>query len=96
MQVMRPRKITEEDGMDRETEYALIVKLLTDLFAIAPEKITPEADLYRDLDIDSIDAVDLAIEFKKRTGRQLTPDEFKQIHTVGDIVNVLRATPREP
>ncbi|MDR2365011.1 MAG: phosphopantetheine-binding protein [Zoogloeaceae bacterium] len=81
--------------MDRETTYALIVKLLTDLFDIPPEKITPEADLYRDLDIDSIDAVDLAVEFKKRTGRQLSPDEFKEIRNVGDIVNVFCAPPQE-
>lgn len=76
---------------DREATYALIVKLLAELFAIPPEKITPDANLYQDLDIDSIDAVDLAIEFKKQTGRQLTPDEFKQIRTVSDIVNVVHA-----
>jgi acyl carrier protein len=77
--------------MDRETAYALIAKLLTGLFAIAPEKITLEADLYRDLDIDSIDAVDLAIEFKKQAGRQLSPEEFKKIRTVGDIVDAICA-----
>ncbi|MDR2625896.1 MAG: phosphopantetheine-binding protein [Zoogloeaceae bacterium] len=81
--------------MDKETAYALIVKLLADLFDIPPEKITLEANLYRDLDIDSIDAVDLAIEFKKRAGRQISPEEFKEIRSVGDIVNALLAPPRE-
>ncbi|MDR1349406.1 MAG: phosphopantetheine-binding protein [Zoogloeaceae bacterium] len=81
--------------MDKETILALIVKLLTDLFDIPPEKITLEADLYRDLDIDSIDAVDLAIEFKKRTGRQLSPEEFKEIRSVGDIVNAFFTPPQE-
>ncbi|MDR1889879.1 MAG: acyl carrier protein [Zoogloeaceae bacterium] len=76
---------------DRDATYALIVKLLTELFAIEPGKITLDANLYQDLDIDSIDAVDLAIEFKKQTGRQLTPEEFKQIRTVGDIMNVVHA-----
>jgi acyl carrier protein len=79
------------DATDKEALYALIAGLLSELFAIAPEKITLDADLYRDLDIDSIDAVDLAIEFKKRTGRQLSPNEFKQIRTVGDIVDVFHA-----
>jgi acyl carrier protein len=79
--------------MNRETTYALVVKLLTGLFAIAPEKITPEADLYRDLDIDSIDAVDLAIEFRKQTGKQLSPEEFKEIRTVSDIINAFHAPP---
>jgi acyl carrier protein len=83
--------MSDKLALDRDATYALIVKLLTELFAIEPEKITLDANLYQDLDIDSIDAVDLAIEFKKQTGRQLTPDEFKQIRTVGDIVNVVHA-----
>jgi acyl carrier protein len=87
--------IKEKEGMDREALYALMVRLLNGLFAIEPEKITLEADLYRDLDIDSIDAVDLAIEFKKQTGRQLSPEEFKQIRTVGDIVNAFYTPTRE-
>ncbi|MDR1063792.1 MAG: acyl carrier protein [Azoarcus sp.] len=73
--------------MDRDAAYALISRLLAELFEIAPEKIAPEANLYQDLDIDSIDAVDLALEFRKHTGRQLSPDEFKKIRTVGDIVD---------
>ncbi|MDR0736575.1 MAG: phosphopantetheine-binding protein [Zoogloeaceae bacterium] len=81
--------------MDKEAAYALIAKLLTDLFDIPPERITLEADLYRDLDIDSIDAVDLAIELKKRTGRQISPEEFKEIRSVGDIVRAYLAPPQE-
>lgn len=92
---MSTTESARESGMDKETAYALIVKLLADLFDIPPEKITLEANLYRDLDIDSIDAVDLAIEFKKRAGRQISPEEFKEIRSVGDIVNALLAPPRE-
>ena len=84
------------EKLDREATYALIAKLLTELFAVPPENITPDANLYQDLDIDSIDAVDLAIEFKKQTGRQLRPDEFKQIRTVGDIVNVIHTPGKQP
>ncbi|MDR1462939.1 MAG: acyl carrier protein [Azoarcus sp.] len=73
--------------MDRDAAYALISRLIAELFEIAPEKISLEANLYQDLDIDSIDAVDLALEFRKQTGRQLSPDEFKKIRTVGDIVD---------
>ncbi|MDR2031676.1 MAG: phosphopantetheine-binding protein [Azoarcus sp.] len=80
--------------MDRDSALALIARLLSGLFEIAPEKIAPEADLYRDLDLDSIDAVDFAVEFKKQTGRQLAPEEFKKIRTVGDIVDTI-CTPVE-
>jgi len=75
--------------MDRDATFALIKKLLIELFEIEPDKITLQSDLYKDLDIDSIDAVDLAVEFKKQSGRQLTPDEFKQIRAVGDIVDIV-------
>jgi acyl carrier protein len=75
--------------MNREAAYDLIKKLLVELFEIAPEKVVPEANLYQDLDIDSIDAIDLAVEYKKRTGRQLTPEEFKKIRTVDDIVGIV-------
>ncbi|MDR2450383.1 MAG: phosphopantetheine-binding protein [Candidatus Accumulibacter sp.] len=75
--------------MDRNAAYGSIRKLLVELFEIDPEKITFDANLYQDLDIDSIDAIDLAVEFKKQTGRQLAPDEFKKIRTVGDVVDVV-------
>ncbi|MDR1662663.1 MAG: acyl carrier protein [Azoarcus sp.] len=79
--------------MDRDAAYTLISRILTELFEIVPEKISLEANLYQDLDIDSIDAVDLALEFRKQTGRQLSPDEFKKIRTVGDIVEAVCAQP---
>jgi acyl carrier protein len=80
-----------QETVDRATVHALIVDLMVRLFEIEPAKITLEANLYQDLDIDSIDAVDLAIEFKNQTGRQLTPETFKQIRTVGDIVEAFFA-----
>lgn len=77
--------------MDRDDVLAMVSRLLVELFEIDPERITPEAHLYQDLDIDSIDAVDLAVAFGKQTGRQLTPDEFRKIRTVGDIVDAVCA-----
>jgi acyl carrier protein len=77
--------------MSKGVTLELVVKLLNELFEIDPEKITPDAKLVDDLDIDSIDAVDLAVEFRKRTGRQLTPEEFKRIRKVSDIVDVFSA-----
>ncbi len=55
-------------------------------FAIEPERVTPEANLYEDLDLDSIDAVDLAIKLQDLTGRRIKPEEFKQVRTVGDVI----------
>jgi len=64
-----------------------VVSLFEELFETDPELITLEANLYQDLDIDSIDAVDLVIELRKLTGKKIMPDDFKTVRTVQDIVD---------
>lgn len=59
-------------------------------FEIEPARITLQADLFSDLDLDSIDAVDLAIKLQEITGRRVKPQEFKGIRTVGDVVATVR------
>ena len=54
--------------------------------AIAPERVTPEAKLFEELDLDSIDAVDLAIKLQEMTGKRIKPDDFKNVRTVGDVI----------
>ena len=43
---------------------------LVELFELEPERISLEANLYQDLEIDSIDAVDLIDHIKRQTGMQ--------------------------
>ena len=64
---------------------ARLRELLADKFEVDPARITPEADLYRDLDLDSIDAVDLVIKLQEMTGRRIKPEEFKSVRTIGDV-----------
>ena len=61
-------------------------ELLADTFEIDPARVTPEADLYRDLDLDSIDAVDLAIKLQEMTGKRIKPDEFRSVRPVNDVM----------
>lgn len=63
-----------------------IIEIFDELFEIDPADIKLEANLYEDLDIDSIDAVDLVIELKKLTGKRIEPDDFKEVRTVQDVV----------
>ena len=49
--------------------------------------IALEADLQNDLDLDSIDAVDLIVKLQELTGQKIKPEEFKTVRTVGDVVN---------
>lgn len=76
------------------TEAEIFDKLrevLVELFELDPAKITMEANLYQDLEIDSIDAVDLVIQLKEITGKKIQPEEFKQVRTVGDVVHAVHA-----
>jgi acyl carrier protein len=65
---------------------AKLRELLADKFEVDPARITPEADLYRDLDLDSIDAVDLVIKLQEMTGKRIKPDEFRSVRTVNDVM----------
>ncbi len=66
-----------------------ITHVLVDLFELENIDITLESKLYEDLDIDSIDAVDLMVELKKLTGKKIKPEDFKSVRTLGDIVDAV-------
>ena len=61
-------------------------EILAEAFEIDPLRVVPEASLFGDLDLDSIDAVDLAIKLQQMTGKRIKPEEFKTVRTVGDVI----------
>ena len=66
-----------------------IAGVLVELFELERENIKPESNLYEDLDIDSIDAIDLIVDLKQWTGKKIQPDAFKVVRTVQDVVNAV-------
>ena len=70
----------------QEEILALLTDILEEMFEVPREEITPSANLVDDLDIDSIDAVDLLAKLKEITGRQVDPEQFKAVRTVQDVV----------
>ena len=62
---------------------------MEDLFEIEPEKVQLDAHLYNDLDIDSIDAVDLIVKIRELTGQQIHVEDFKSVRTVADVIQVM-------
>jgi len=74
-----------------EQTFAHVRSLLIELFEIDPAKITLDARLAQDLEIDSIDAIDLILKLKEYTGRKIKPEEFKHVRTVGDVVATVQA-----
>jgi acyl carrier protein len=81
--------MTSASPASMEEIYPWLVDILHDMFDLDKAKITGEANLYTDLDIDSIDAVDLAVKLKELTGKRLQPEVFKSVRTVQDVVNAL-------
>ena len=73
----------------REEIFATLRDALVELFELDAERVTLEANLYQDLEIDSIDAVDLIDHIKRQTGKKIAAAEFKAVRTVGDVVEAV-------
>jgi acyl carrier protein len=86
----------EKPTYNKEEIYGFLQETLVSLFEIAPDAVKPDANLYEDLDIDSIDAVDLTVKLKEFTGRRIQPSEFKQVRTVQDIVDAVHNLLNKP
>jgi acyl carrier protein len=81
--------MTLSNPMTKEEIYPWVVDMLHQMFELDKAKITLDANLYTDLDIDSIDAVDLAVKLKQLTGKRLQAEVFKRVRTVQDVVDAL-------
>ena len=73
--------------MNREDILNSLKTILEENFEIAPEEVTPEATLYDDLDLDSIDAVDLVVALQGLTGKKIKPEDFKAVRTIADVID---------
>ena len=80
----------------RDDIYNDIRRELHALFDIEETDITPEARLYEDLDLDSIDAVDLVVRLQEITRKRIQPDQFKSVRTVADIIDAVEELVGDP
>ena len=72
--------------LDETQIYDLLRNALIERFEIEPERIHRDANLYEDLEIDSIDAIDLLDQIKRQTGYKLQADDFRNVRTIDDVV----------
>ncbi|HEX8406696.1 MAG TPA: acyl carrier protein [Duganella sp.] len=77
------------NNMSKDQLQVAVIDLLAEMFELDKAELSTGSNLYADLDIDSIDAVDLAVKLKQLTGKRLAPEVFKTIRTVGDVVDAL-------
>lgn len=76
--------------VSKEEIFNKLKTTLIETFEIAPEKITRQARLMEDLEIDSIDAIDLLVQLKPLLGkRKIDSSYFYKMRTVGDLTDGL-------
>ena len=75
--------------MENEKVYDQIVDYLVTAFAIPREDIRPDANLFEQLNLDSIDAVDLMVRLQEITDRKVSPEQFESVRTVQDVIDLV-------
>ncbi|QQZ36660.1 acyl carrier protein [Pseudomonas sp. SK2] len=73
----------------REDIFNTLRDALVELFELDPASINLDANLYQDLEIDSIDAIDLLDHIKRQTGKKIAAEDFKAVRTVNDVVEAV-------
>jgi acyl carrier protein len=75
--------------VNKEQLFSKIREILVKQFDIDESRITLDANLYEELNIDSIDAVDLLVQIKEITGEKIAPETFKEVRSIRDVINAL-------
>jgi acyl carrier protein len=75
--------------LSREQIFEAIRRELGALFDLRTEQIALDAKLYEDLDLDSLDAIDLVVRLQELTKKRLGPQQFKSVRTVEDVVDTV-------
>jgi len=73
----------------RDEIFNILVTILVDEFELERDSITSDVNLYSDLDLDSIDAVDLVVKLQNIFGKKIGPEIFKKVRTISDVIDAI-------
>lgn len=73
----------------REEISESIKDILVEEFDCVRGDLKDDANLFTQLDLDSIDAVDLVVRLQQKTNKRVNPEDFKKIRTFGEVVDVV-------
>ncbi len=76
-------------NITKEDIFKELKTILVEDLEIPETSIKGSSNLFTDLDLDSIDAVDIAVRMQRYTDKKLPPEEFKKIQTIDDVVNAV-------
>ncbi|MBC8073652.1 MAG: acyl carrier protein [Deltaproteobacteria bacterium] len=82
--------------MNREQIYNDVRTMMTETFELEPERVTLEARLYEDLELDSIDALDMVVKLQELIHRRVEERELRALRTVSDVVEMVAGTFARP
>ena len=68
---------------------ATIKKILVEDFEVDETQLKPETNLFTELDLDSIDAVDLVVRLQQETGKKVNPEDFRTLRTLRDVTQAV-------
>jgi len=75
----------------REQIFELLSEILVSEFDLAADQLSPGSELAEDLDLDSIDAIDIAVRLEESTGVRVEEEDLKTIRTLGDVVEIVHS-----
>ena len=75
--------------MTKEEIFGRLKDILTTEFELEEASVTPEARLFDDLELDSIDAVDIMVKMKEHVPEKIDPEKFKKVVTIQDVTDLL-------
>jgi acyl carrier protein len=75
--------------MTRDEIFAQVTRQMAEMFEIDPGTIKADALLRENLDLDSIDAIDLAVKIEEFTGKRVDENALRTVRTVNDVVDLV-------
>ncbi len=75
--------------MTRDEIFAQVKNQMVEMFEIDPVMVTADALLKENLDLDSIDAIDLAVKIEQFTGKRVDETSLRDVRTVKDVVDLV-------
>lgn len=86
---MGPPEAPSRNEILREIQH-----MMNELFELGSDRVVPEARLVEDLDLDSLDAFDLAVKVEEITGVAFDENQIRELRTVEDVIVALEAIAR--
>jgi len=75
-----------------EEVYSKIKSVLVDEFEVEEDDISMEANMFTDLELDSLDAIDLMVTLDKELGIEIKTEEMQDLRTIADVCNFVLAS----